>query len=270
MLTLQEIRVAIADHAAGMWTADETPIFLAGVATGDPANLLFGLNVNDDDGLLQASATDVFDEVIATPAPPSVNWHTAGMIMPVKDQGKCGACVAFATCAVMESSTLIRSGSSIPLSEGHLFHCNGGSCANGWGLAHGLAAANRGVGSEADLPWSIDGVCKPIKPVCHVASFRAHTGLAARKRAVAFAPVLAGMRVFEDLLAYQSGVYRHVAGAFAGNHAVCVVGYDDANQSWLVKNSWGRRWGENGFFRIEYSQCGLDQDHPFYSVETSP
>ena len=269
-MTLEQIRAAIEDRAKGMWTAAETPIFRAGVVAGDPSNLRFGLNVGDDEGRFQAAATEAFEEAIAPAPPPSIDWRAAGAVPPVKDQGKCGACVAFATCAAMESSTFIRSGASVVLSEGHLFHCNGGSCAHGWGLAHGLAAAHHGVGSQADLPWSTDGVCKRIAPVCHVVSFRAHTTLAARKRAVAAGPVLAGMQVFADLLAYGSGVYRHVTGDFAGNHAVCVVGYDDASQSWLVKNSWGPEWGDDGFFRIEYGQCGLDRDHPFYSVETAP
>ena len=269
-MTIDDIRAAIADRAAGMWVAEETPIFRAGVEAGDPGSLLFGLNVSDDTGRFRAASSDIFESVTAAPPPPSADWLARGFVTPVKDQGRCGACVAFATCATMESSTWVRTGRQVVLSEGHLFHCYGGSCANGWGMTHGLDSARNGVGLERDLPWSTDGVCRRIAPVCHVAAFRAHTDMAARKRAVAAAPVLAGMKVYQDLLAYRNGVYRHVAGDLAGNHAVDVVGYDDAAQAWLVKNSWGARWGDAGFFRIEYGQCGIDSDHPFYSVETTP
>lgn len=270
MLTIEEIRAAIADRAAGRWIAEETPIFRAGAAGGDPSNLLFGLRVEDETGRFRAASADIFEELTVPPPPRSADWLAAGRVTAAKDQRRCGACVAFATCATMESSVLIRTGRTVNLSEGHLFHCNGGSCASGWGLTHGLDAARNGVGIESDLPWSTDGVCRAIKPVVHVASYRAHQDMAGRKRAVAAGPVLAGMKVFQDFLAYRGGVYRHVIGEFVGNHAVCVVGYDDDEGTWLVKNSWGSGFGDDGFFRIEYGQAGLDSDHPFYSVETAP
>lgn len=269
MLTIEEIRAAI-DREGGSWTAAETPIFERGIVAEDPLNMLFGLRIDDETGRFRAASANVFEELTAVAPPKSADWLAAGFVSPAKDQGRCGACVAFATCATLESSTWIRTGSPILLSEGHLFHCNGGSCATGWGLTHGLDAARGGVGREADLPWSTDGVCKRIPPVVHTLSYRAHDDIVGRKRAVAAGPVLAGMRVYQDLLAYRSGIYRHVAGDFAGNHAVCVVGYDDSDGAWLVKNSWGPAFGEDGFFRIGYGQCGMDDDHPFYSVETTP
>lgn len=269
VLTIEEIKTAI-DRSGGSWEAAETPVFKRGMAAGDPMNMLFGLRIEDETGRFRAAGANLFEELTAAPPPSSVNWRARGRVTPVKDQGRCGACVAFATCATLESSVWIRAGTQILLSEGHLFHCNGGACASGWGLTHGLDAARNGVGAEADLPWSTDGVCHQILPVVHVTSYRAHSDLASRKRAVAAGPVLAGMKVYQDLLAYRSGIYRHVVGDFAGNHAVCVVGYDDGDGAWLVKNSWGSAFGDDGFFRIGYGQCGLDDDHPFYSVETTP
>jgi hypothetical protein len=47
-------------------------------------------------------------------------------------------------------------------------------------------------------------------------------------------------------------VYRHTSGEYKGRHVVVIVGYDDATHSFLVKNSWGPRWGEEGYFRIDY------------------
>ena len=73
-------------------------------------------------------------------------------------------------------------------------------------------------------------------------------------------PVIAGMRVYEDLPFYKGGRYNHVTGGFTGLHLVCVTGYDDVDQSWTVKNSWGPDWGENGFFHLGYGECGLDTE----------
>lgn len=269
MLTIEEIRAAIANDGAG-WSAAETPIFKAGVRTGDASNLLFGLQIEDETGRFKAADTNLLEEQIAPPPPSSTDWRAAGRVTPAKDQRRCGACVAFATCATMECAEWIRSGTEFSLSEGHLFHCNGGSCSAGWGLTHGLDAAGKGVGEETGLPWSTDGRCVRIPPVLRVPNYRAHTDIVARKRAVSKAPVLTGMKVFEDFLAYRGGIYRHVVGGFAGNHAVCVVGYDDSDGAWLVKNSWGPAFGDDGFFRIAYGQAGLDSDNPFYSVETAP
>ena len=268
LLTLEEIRAAIASGDAD-WVADETPIFRAGIIAGDPASLMFGLSVEDETGRFRAAGTNMFEQMILPEPPPAADWRAAGRVTDAKDQGRCGACVAFATCATLESSIWIGTGTPVSLSEGHLFHCNGGSCSTGWGLTHGLDASTKGVGAERDLPWSTDGVCRRIDSVVRVVNYQAHQSDADRKRAVSAGPVLAGMKVFEDFLAYHSGVYRHAIGNPVGNHAVCVVGYDDGDGAWLVKNSWGRQFGDEGFFRIAYGEAGLDSDHPFYSVETT-
>jgi hypothetical protein len=92
----------------------------------------------------------------------------------------------------------------------------------------------------------------------------------ARKNAVAKGPVLAGMAVFNDFFSYTSGVYVKTANtSLAGYHCISVVGYDDNQQCWILKNSWGTGWGEGGFVRIRYNQAALllDTDWAFYSVD---
>ena len=62
------------------------------------------------------------------------------------------------------------------------------------------------------------------------------------------------MYVYNDFFSYRSGVYSYTTGAYAGAHAVLVVGYDDTQQAFIVKNSWGSGWGEAGYFMIAYSE----------------
>jgi C1A family cysteine protease len=38
-----------------------------------------------------------------------------------------------------------------------------------------------------------------------------------------------------------------------GGHAVMCVGYDDAKQVFIVRNSWGPDWGDNGYFYLSYT-----------------
>jgi hypothetical protein len=53
-------------------------------------------------------------------------------------------------------------------------------------------------------------------------------------------------------LSYKRGVYRHKTGDRVGGHLVALVGYDDRQQCWIVKNSWGDQWGDNGWFKMGY------------------
>merc|ERR1712107_879189 len=59
------------------------------------------------------------------------------------------------------------------------------------------------------------------------------------------------MIVLGDLMNYEGGIYRH-GGAYSGAHAVTLIGWgsEDSTNYWLVRNSWGADWGENGYFRI--------------------
>jgi hypothetical protein len=71
-------------------------------------------------------------------------------------------------------------------------------------------------------------------------------------------PQITGMAVYEDFWDYESGVYEYVNGGLEGYHCVSVVGFDDTNECWICKNSWGTGWGENGWFKIKYRECGID------------
>jgi hypothetical protein len=69
---------------------------------------------------------------------------------------------------------------------------------------------------------------------------------------------MTGMQVCSDFYYYRGGVYTYEYGEALGTHAICVVGYSDIENCWICKNCWGTDWGEAGFFRIAYGQCGID------------
>jgi cathepsin B len=75
-------------------------------------------------------------------------------------------------------------------------------------------------------------------------------------------PLEGAFTVYQDFMAYKSGVYVHTSGSMLGGHAIKIIGWgNDAatNQNyWICANSWGTGWGEEGFFKIAFGQCGID------------
>lgn len=275
MIDVGDLRAAIANSGAG-WEAAETPIVRL-MASGN--GNLFGLALTEPERVnLLARADALEDEAgllaAAGPPPRAVDWRVDGGVSPVRSQRDCSACVAFALCGVLEGRAMILSperGTGLDLSEADLFACGcPGGCSSGWEPEAALQRAmDVGIGLEADFPYKpTDQPCVQIRPAIRVRGWSAATTIDARKQAIASnGPVMAGMRTYEDLSYYVSGVYQHVTGALTPSHAVCVVGYDDDTACWIVKNSWGADWGEDGFFRIAYQECGIDTDFPFFDPD---
>ena len=72
--------------------------------------------------------------------------------------------------------------------------------------------------------------------------------------------VNSGFTVYSDFMNYRGGIYEHKTGYLLGGHEVNIVGWGVENgvHYWIVQNTWGEKWGENGFFRIKFGQCGID------------
>lgn len=75
-------------------------------------------------------------------------------------------------------------------------------------------------------------------------------------------PVEGAFTVYEDLINYKEGVYKHTQGKALGGHAIRILGWgvDDGTPYWLIANSWNTDWGNNGFFKIlrGSNECGIE------------
>jgi C1A family cysteine protease len=204
---------------------------------------------------------------------PYLDWRDRGGIdwtTPIRDQEGCGSCVAFGSIATFEAALKIQSGNpdwDIDLSEQHLFSCGGGKCAYGWWIAPALdSLLYYGAPYEScffyrawDAPCS--GTCGDWPSRSHrlLNWWWVYPTIGDIEYFLQFGPVVTAFDVYTDFFYYTGGVYRHTWGDYEGGHSVSIVGYDNVGGYWIVKNSWGPYWGEDGWFRIGFGECNIEQ-----------
>ncbi|GJR44943.1 maternal effect embryo arrest 18 [Tanacetum coccineum] len=175
-----------------------------------------------------------YEDVTAVPS--SMDWRKKGAVTPIKNQGQCGKVLLghFRPIAATEGITQISTGKLISLSEQELVDCDrsGQDQGCGGGYMDGgftFIVKNKGINTEAAYPYqAADATCNTKEEAIHAATITGH----------------------EDL--YSSGVFNGTCGTEL-DHGVTAVGYGttaDGIKYWLVKNSWGTSWGEDGYIRM--------------------
>ncbi|CAN8328275.1 unnamed protein product [Cochlearia groenlandica] len=222
-------------------------------------------------------STAVNGEVV----PETVDWRQKGAVNAVKDQGSCGSCWAFSTAAAVEGINKIVTGELISLSEQELVDCDNSynqGCDGGlMDYAFQFIIKNGGLNTEQDYPYrGSNGKCNSLVKNSKVVTIDGYEDVptkdeTALKRAVSVQPVSvaieAGGRIFQH---YQSGIFTGKCGTEL-DHAVVAVGYGTENgvDYWIVRNSWGQRWGEDGYIRMERNLSHLKSGKCGIAVEAS-
>jgi len=216
----------------------------------------------------------------ASAIPTSFDWRTKNVVTPVKDQGQCGSCWAFSTIGNIESQWAIKGNNLTQFSEQLLVDCSHGCCSElnqtvcnsgcegGWQWnAYFDIVSWGGVELETTYPYTgVDGSCQRKAPM--IAPIKSYNCLSAPNPAdegqmaaylVANGPLAVALNAdyVED---YSSGIidpwFEYECDPTTLDHAVLIVGYGSESSDfgdtpfWIVKNSWGADWGENGYFRI--------------------
>jgi len=203
-----------------------------------------------------------------------INWITKGAVNAIQDQGACGSCWAFSTICGMEGGHFVASGELLKFSEQQLVSCstenagcNGGMSYDGYHyfMTHQPM-------SEASYPYTArDGTChydaaeayniNTANPSYVTVPFDEVDQM---KAALSLKPlnvsIYASATSFQQ---YSSGIYNDPNCGNQHNHATNVVGWGISSgvEYWIMRNSWGTSWGEEGYMKMEIvsgdGQCGV-------------
>ncbi|XP_066141224.1 uncharacterized protein [Euwallacea fornicatus] len=198
------------------------------------------------------------------------DWRSEGYVTEVKNQGACGSCWAFSATGSTEGAYFKSSGKLVPLSEKQLVDC----CSANDGCSGGSLddtfpyIEEYGLESGTDYPTTGDGTCKydASKVVTKISSYECiDKDEEALLEAVGTVGPVSAVVDASYLALYASGIYSDPSCSFNNlNHGVLIVGYGSENGQdyWIVKNSWGPSWGEQGYFRLlrGTNECGIAED----------
>ena len=256
------------------------------------ANMYLGYNAKAVQPTLRCGKTscslkslaDVSNLTIG-PNPASVDWREKGAVTPVKNQGQCGSCWSFSATGAMEGANFVSTGKLVSLSEQQLVDCSSAEGDHGCfgGLmdnAFRYVIQNGGIDTESDYPYyAKSGSCNAKKAAKHSVKLTGFSDVpqnseSALESAVVHQPVSVAIEADQsDFQFYKSGVFNGTCGTQL-DHGVLVVGYGDDNGSpyWIVKNSWGEAWGNNGYIWLAkdiaspQGQCGVAMQPSYPTV----
>ena len=191
----------------------------------------------------------------------SIDWRAKGAVNPVKNQGQCGSCWAFSATSSIESAVFLRSGKLLNLAEQQLVDCSGAfgnlGCNGGWmDWSFNYLLSSGGQQQTADYPYTArDGTCKFNKALVK-ASISSYTDIPASDcnalaSGITKQPVSVTIAA-NAIMFYTGGIFDNASCGTSLNHAVTAVGYGSENGKnfFLVRNSWGTGWGEQGYIRF--------------------
>lgn len=225
-------------------------------------------------------------------APESFDLRNEGGVSPVKNQGSCGSCWVFATMASIESRWMYSGRGLYDLSEDNLNTCHvpflHDPCAGGnvW-MSTAYLVRGSGPYAETDDPYD------PGQTTVDCPSGLSPQGLVTtvwflptddremiKNYIVQYGALCTNMYYETAAFNSEDNTYYY-SGDLSTNHYVTLVGWDDTKVTaggtgaWIIKNSWGEYWGENGYFYISYEDTRINfsltlfKDYIDYDPENS-
>jgi len=225
----------------------------------------------------QTSTHILDDRVLAA----SVDWRTKGAVNPVKNQGQCGSCWAFGAVATVEAAHFLKTGNLLSLSEQEIVDCDHTSygCRGGF-QAHAFTyLESHKTELESAYPYTArDGSCSynAAKGQFEVLGYKNVPANSVAQLKAAITQGVVTVTIEADTSAFQGytgGILNTAACGTQLDHAVAAVGYGtEAGQDYyIVRNSWGATWGEQGYIKIAAVEgpgiCGIQMQALYPSTQ---
>jgi C1A family cysteine protease len=232
-------------------------------------------------------------DVLSATLPGGFDLRTQGKVTTVKDQGQCGSCWAFSTFASLESGLL--NSESWDFSENNLRNSHGydlASCQGGNSMmATAYLARWSGALPESSDPYSTvskgataitypnSGAVKHVQEVLYIPDRSSALDNDNIKRVLSEKGAIYSTIRWEDSSYRASTASYYYSGSSQANHAITIVGWDDSydrsrfspqppgNGAFVVKNSWGSNWGDNGYFYVSYYDTKIGRGNAFFGAE---
>lgn len=253
------------------WSAALNPAF-NGMTIGQISSELLGATLNIVNGTV--NVFDYGNMVANLPLAFDARTQWPNCISAIREQDQCAASWALGAVDTLNDRLCIASNGAytFELSPQYVLSCdatslgcNGGDLFQAWNFL-----VSNGTTTEQCVPYAGEDEACPAE-CAEGSDFETYT---ATQGSLSFfpnpksiqveimtnGPVSALMTVFEDFLYYDGGIYQQTSGSFLGGLAVKIVGWGQENDVdyWIVANSWGSSWGENGYFRIAFKECAID------------
>jgi len=272
------------------WVAGENQFWKG--KTLDQIKGIFGYRKDQERPLPGKSTADP-TLAIPTSFTAATNWPHCTTIGTIYDQARCGSCWAFGGVEAAADRFCIASKGAFnePLSFAQVVECDNAAdgCEGGSTYAVWSFLSDQGVVTDTCYPYFVP-TCLPSqepclnfvptpdcwsnntcvrssidwKPYKISNAYNLNDVEATQRDIMTKGPVEACFSVYEDFLAYKSGVYKHTSGGYLGGHCIKIQGWGVENGTpyWLANNQWTTYWGNKGQFKIALGtdECGIEDD----------
>jgi cathepsin B len=212
-----------------------------------------------------------------------VNW-SAWNVWPncehaILNQGDCGSCWAFGSAEAITDRFCIASNAStniifspqylVSCNDGDEMGCNGGVPLFAWWFMeyNGIVPLSclAYTSGENGTTGSCPATCNDGSPYQFYKAQALSTKTYSDPQSIQVdmlqnGPITTSFLVYQDFMSYSGGIYKHTTGDYVGGHCVKIVGWGNENNTnyWYIANSWGADWGLDGYFKIEWNDCGIN------------